>query len=126
MRKRFSWPAESLSLEGEGTELVAEGGMLCRARLEGLLGEVRFRRLDLAEGLPLVDDLADRRDSFTLGRKGVASCGCDCPPRIEFVLGAGALLGVPKNCCDAMRRSEGDAGEGEFRDWVEATDTSEL
>lgn len=108
--------------------------MLLKARLEGLLGEVRYLRLDLdaAEGLPLADDLDDRRDSFALGRNGVARCDCDCPLRIEFVVGVCAWFVVPNNCCcEAMRRSEGDAGEGDagdggFRDWVEARDTSEL
>lgn len=105
--------------------------MLFKARFEGLLGEVRYLDLDAAEGLPLAEDLADRRDNLTLGRNGVARCDCDCPLRIELVVGVCALFVVPNNCCEVMRRSEGDAGEGDagdggFRDWVEATDTSEL
>jgi hypothetical protein len=74
----FSWPGPIDSNRDEGVELPGLDAAL-RARLEGLFGEVRCREngLDEVAGMTgLFDDLADRSDNFTLGRKGVARGDC--------------------------------------------------
>jgi len=111
--------------------LPAVDGAAFKARFEGLLGDARLE-IDL-EAEPSPDgllrivfdaDFPDRRDNLALGRKGVARGVCDCD-RIEFVVGACALLGLLKNCCEAMRRREGDAGVGDCCEAEEAAERSE-
>lgn len=125
-RPRFSWPDASTSRDDEGVELPAVEGAQFSARFDGLLGDARLEMdLEGPEGLAILDeDFPDRRDNFVLGRKGVARGVCDCA-RIEFVVGACALFGLLKNCCEAMRRKEGDAGVGDCCDAVEVTERSE-
>lgn len=123
---KFSCPVVSESFDEGGAEFPELEEAELSARFEGLFGDVRFLETAFGatvEGLAgsLEDDFAERRDNLTLGRNGVASgdgakrdaaawmlCECDEP-----------------NCCDAMRRKEGDAGDGEFCEVLELTDASE-
>jgi hypothetical protein len=127
----FSWPGlvedspDDEEAEEHGVVLPAEEEEMFRARFVGLFGEDRVRVEDLDEELPPApfdEDLPERKDNLVLGRKGVASddwASSDCV--------VGALLWElkgPKGC-EAMRRREGEAGEGEFGEFDEVADTSE-
>lgn len=76
----FSCPGDAESLDPEGVEFPAQGEAAFKARFVGLLGEVRFRVADFEEEpeeFSFADDFAERKESLTLGRKGVARGDCE-------------------------------------------------
>jgi hypothetical protein len=114
------------SLEEEGVQFPRLEEAPPRARLAGLFGDVRMRAADLcaeADGLaPNLEDLADLRESLTLGRKGVAS-------REGGKFGAFVLRlceGDGAKGCEAIRLMDGEAGDAEPGDALELFDASEL
>jgi len=101
----FSCPQTS-SCDEDGVELPQSEAWL-NARLIGLLGDVRVR--DEARGAAVLDRLADRSESFTLGGNGLAK-------------GEGVCDGVPLKMVDGceFRRFGGDRGDGESGDFGDA------
>ena len=98
------------------------------ARLDGLRGEVRgdvrVRICDLVADVPKglrEADLADRSDSFTLGRKGVARGD---GVWLEFGCAEGEFPGT--KYCDCARRQDGEDGADPVSELLcEAVRTSE-
>lgn len=70
-------------MDEDGVELPEVEEAAFRARLDGLLGEVRWRKADFGGAAEedatagLEDDLAERKGYFTLGRNGVAREDCE-------------------------------------------------
>lgn len=98
----FSWPEASELEDEEGVEFTPESVVAFRARLRGDFGDMRSRVAGL-EGLPVtLEVFAERRDSRTLGRKGVARVGGELNGVVEVMEGgspAGVWLWI---CCSKM------------------------
>lgn len=123
----FSWPEAPGSFNVDGAEFAELEERAFKARFEGLLGEPRVRVVDF--GTPMAgaltanldDDLAERSDSLTLGRNGVARGVCDCAKRLFC-----GDVTPTANWWEAILLKEGDAGVEEFCELVELADASEL